>query len=360
MLKFSKRGRSYQSGKALSLDIRSTIIDKIIDRGGNKVTGYFPGRFVDIANELNLSSAVVSKIWKQFYETNSLSPLKHGGGNKSGLSDGDLHLIEVIKRQRPSISYSELEDILFEVGDLPCGGTSKTALSNAVRHRMPSGDNFSYKKMTHVAQERFTIQNMAYTQMFVDYLYTKDPYTLKYFDECGVKLPANSKRFYGHAPVGERAVEIHRYCETANTTVNLLCSLTGVTYMNIIDGPSNTVEFLRFFDEAYTSVNPATGRPCLEVGDTIVMDNCPIHHNEGERVLQDFLNDLNIELVYMPVYSPDFNPTEYVFGKLKCLLKYQFRELTNTNLKEAVYTAANFISPGDMRSFYQITGYLDL
>ena len=89
------------------------------------------------------------------------------------------------------------------------------------------------------------------------------------------------------------------------------------------------------------------------------MDNCPIHHNEGERVLQDFLNDLNIELVYMPAYSPDFNPTEYVFGKLKCLLKYQFQELTNTNLKEAVYTAANFISPGDLRSFYQITGYLD-
>ena len=113
--------------------------------------------------------------------------------------------------------------------------------------------------MTHVAQERFTIQNMAYMQMFVDYLYTKDPYTLKYFDECGVKLPANSKIFYGHAPVGERAVEIHRYCETTNTTVNLLCSLTGVTYMNIIDGPSNTLEFLRFFEEAYTSVNPATG-----------------------------------------------------------------------------------------------------
>jgi hypothetical protein len=48
MLKYSRRGRSYQSGKALSLDIRSTIIDKI--RGGNMVTGYIPGRYVDIAN----------------------------------------------------------------------------------------------------------------------------------------------------------------------------------------------------------------------------------------------------------------------------------------------------------------------
>jgi transposase len=61
----------------------------------------------------------------------------------------------------------------------------------------------------------------------------------------------------------------------------------------------------------------------------------------------------------MPAYSPDFNPTEYVFGKLKCLLKYQFRELTNTNLKEAVYTAANFIITRGLAIFYQITGYLD-
>ena len=141
-------------------------------------------------------------------------------------------------------------------------------------------------------------------------MHEKDPYSLKYFDECGVKLPANGKRFYGHAPIGERAVEIERYCETSNTTVNLMCSLTGVTYINVVDGPSNTLEFLRFFEEAYMSINPATGRPCLEVGDTIVMDNCPIHHNEGEQVLRDFLNDLNIELVYMPAYSPEFNPAE--------------------------------------------------
>ena len=90
----------------------------------------------------------------------SLSPLKHGGGNKSGFSDGDLKLIEVLKRNKPTISYSEVENILIEVGDLPLRSTSTAALSNAVRERMPS-EAFTYKKITHVAQERFTIQNMA-------------------------------------------------------------------------------------------------------------------------------------------------------------------------------------------------------
>ena len=162
---------------------------------------------------------------------------------------------------------------------------------------------------------------MAYTQLFIDYLHGKDPYTLKYFDECGVKLPGNGARNYGHAPIGERAVKVRRYSQTANITVNLICGLTGVTYMNTVNGPSNTLEFLRFFEEAYNSTNPNTPRPCLEVGDIVVMDNCLFHQNEGGQVLRDFLDDLNIELVYMPCYSPDFNPTEYVFGKLKNTLE---------------------------------------
>ena len=49
---------------------------------------------------------------------------------------------------------------------------------------------------------------MAYTQVFIDHFHSKDPYTLKYFDECGVKSPTNESRSYGHAPVGERAVEL--------------------------------------------------------------------------------------------------------------------------------------------------------
>ena len=179
--------------------MRSSIIDKIVQRGGNSTTGHFPGRYVDVASELNLSSAVVSKIWKQFCETNSLSPLKNGGGNKSGLSEGDLQLIEVVKR--PSTTYAELADILLEVGDIPRGGTSKTALSNAVRHRMPSQENFSYKKITHVAQERFTIQNMAYTQIFIDYLHTKDPYKKIRIQNAAARLIFGESKFCHITPL---------------------------------------------------------------------------------------------------------------------------------------------------------------
>ena len=62
MLTVGKSGRSYIPGKPLSSDLRHTIIDKIVEGGGDPLTMIFPGRFVDIANELNVSFATVSKI----------------------------------------------------------------------------------------------------------------------------------------------------------------------------------------------------------------------------------------------------------------------------------------------------------
>ena len=92
--------------------------------------------------------------------------------------------MEVLKTQKLSITYSEIMECLYEFGDLPKGSMSTTSLCNAVKYKLPD-KQFSFKKITNVAQERFTIANMAYTQLFVDYLYGKDPYKLKYFDECG-------------------------------------------------------------------------------------------------------------------------------------------------------------------------------
>ena len=105
---------------------------------------------------------------------------------------------------------------------------------------MLSGLKYSRKKFNTLAQERFSVENMAYTQMFIDYLHAKDPFKLKFFDECGLKLPFHGKRLYGHAPVGERCIELLRYHDSPNITVNLLAGLNGVEYMNTVQGASDT------------------------------------------------------------------------------------------------------------------------
>lgn len=225
---------------------------------------------------------------------------------------------------------------------------------------MLSGKHYSHKKVSTVAQERFTVDNIAYTQMFIDYLYSKDPFKLKFFDECGLKTSSHGKRLYGHSPVGERCVEFMRYHQSQNITVNLLAGLNGIEYMNTVHGPSDTLIFLDFFGQAGKAANIETGRPALEVGDIIFMDNCPFHHNAGGQILREWLGDRNIELVYTPTYSPDFNPVEFVFNKMRTVMNYELQDVGTHNIEIAAIEACKHITSQDMYNFYRYTNYLDI
>lgn len=70
-----------------------------------------------------------------------------------------------------------------------------------------------------------------------------------FFDETGV-IKTLGNRIYGSAPVGFHALEVQCYASNANCTVNLMHSITGVNFFNILDGPSNGMELLNVFDEA--------------------------------------------------------------------------------------------------------------
>ena len=95
--------------------------------------------------------------------------------------------------------------------------------------------------------------------------------------------------------------------------------------MNTVQGASDTIHFLQFFGKAENTASMETGRPALEVGDILVMDNCATHHFAGGEFeeLQEWLNERNIELVYTPTYSPVFNPVEFVFNKMRSVMRYE-------------------------------------
>ena len=123
-------GRSYISEKPLSK--WETFVDIIINEGGDPSTGEVNGTCSRVAWAVRVDHVTVSKIWKQFCAKRTLSPQKNYRGCPSNLSYGDLCMIEASKREKPSISYEEILERLYEFGDLPYGTVSK-ALS-----RMPS------------------------------------------------------------------------------------------------------------------------------------------------------------------------------------------------------------------------------
>lgn len=73
--------------------------------------------------------------------------------------------------------------MLEDLGDVG-GDISLSLISRAIKSKLPAGQRYSRKRITHVARERFIEENMLYTQLFVNYLSSKDP---KGFDESGVK-----------------------------------------------------------------------------------------------------------------------------------------------------------------------------
>ena len=124
-------------------------------------------------------------------------------------------------------------------------------------------------------------------------------------------------------------------------------------YNNTVNGASDTMEFLNFFAEASGSIQP-NGNPVLMVGDIIVLDNCPTHHNAGGFALGQWLDTLGIDVVYLPTYSPEMTPVELVFQKLKIILKRgELEALVFNNLHAAIYHAIEEITPNDMQRFFR-------
>lgn len=170
----------------------------------------------------------------------------------------------------------------------------------------------------------------------------------------------NGNPNYGHSRRGTRCVDLTRYDRHENFTVSIIVGLTGIKYVSIIEGSFNTAEFLKFIGEASNSYTDE-GEEVFQRGDCLVVDNAPIHHNASERILRRYLPVYGVDYLFLPAYSPDLNPAEQCFRKVKTLIKSdRLIDLMHQCLKVAVFTAFSEISARDTRSFFQATEIINL
>lgn len=342
----NKLGRNYQRGKPLPVEIRNQILEKV----------HFSS-YRTLSREVRVSPSTIGYILKLHQHTGNVDCRERNHiRTQSKLTFEDSILVETIISDKGSTSLREIQKQLIDHGE--CGLVSISTLSRHVRNNAVSRKKYSRKRLGKCASDRFTHENMVYTQMYLDYLADKHPGSVKFFDESGFQLPDSGHRNYGYSPVGEECPDVRRYLSTANHTLNLLGGIDGVKYANVLPGASNAMEFLRFFEEAAETVDPVTERPVLEVGDIIVVDNFAAHHGEAERALPNYFDDLGMELLFLPAYSPDLNPVEEVFSKLKYLLMYRYNNIVFDNLEYAIWTALANITAADMYGYYSHTGYL--
>ena len=170
-----------------------------------------------------------------------------------------------------------------------------------------------------------------------------DPAKLVFIDETWAST--NMARTRGRAPRGERlrASIPHGHWKTTTFVAGL--RLSGMVAPMVLDGPINGCAFQAYVDQVLV--------PELRKGDIVVMDNLGSHKGAGVRAA---IEATGAKLLYLPPYSPDFNPIENAFSKLKALLR-KAAERTVEGLWRAIGRCLNRFTPRECANYFEAAGY---
>ncbi len=170
-----------------------------------------------------------------------------------------------------------------------------------------------------------------------------DPERLVFIDETAATT--KMARLRGRCMRGQRlrAGIPHGHWKTTTFVAGL--RLDGLTAPMVLDGAMTGAAFLAYMRQFLV--------PTLRPGDVVVMDNLRVHKVPGVR---DAIEEARALLLYLPPYSPDFNPIEQAFSKLKALLR-KAAARTKEALWQAITEALDAFSPQDCVGFFKNSGY---
>lgn len=152
-------------------------------------------------------------------------------------------------------------------------------------------------------------------------------------------------RMYGRARRGERCRAPVPHGHWNTTTFVGALRLSGVTAPMTLGGAMNGAAFLAYTKRVLV--------PTLRPGDIVVMDNLPPHKLP---VVRKAIETAGAELKLLPPYSPDFNPIEMAFSKIKTHLR-AVAARTLPDLWNAIRDAIDAVTPADCRSYFTAAGY---
>lgn len=229
-------GGIYDNGRSLPTMCRDRILDLHHDGLGER----------QIAREVRVSHTYVGKVIKRYDESNTDLRAQRSHFVRPKVDQTASKYIECCRLMNPSIYGSEIRQRLLLDGvvhpvDIP--SVSQINRVSQTQHAM------TRKRITVVLRESTTPTATEAVDAFLNEISNFRASKLHFFDvSSGVKTTGNRK--YGSAVLGEPAIEVQRYASNSNYTINLLHSINGVDFFNILDGPSNGMELLTLFGEA--------------------------------------------------------------------------------------------------------------
>ena len=170
-----------------------------------------------------------------------------------------------------------------------------------------------------------------------------DPERFRFIDESGAKT--NMVRLHGRCPQGQRLLSKAPAGHWQTTTMIAAVGLDGVQAPFALEGAVDTDAFLVYVEQVLL--------PTLHGGEIVVLDNLGCHKHPRVRQL---IESVGAELWYLPPYSPDFNPIESMWSKIKQTLR-SLAARTFERLIQAIGTALQEVTFQDLIGWFTHCGY---
>ena len=166
---------------------------------------------------------------------------------------------------------------------------------------------------------------------------------LVFLDESGVNI--NMTRHYGRGKGKERVYEDIPFHTPKNTTMLSSIRLDGSLAYCFFQGSVNGEKFLEYIKNILV--------PTLQKGDIVIMDNLSCHKVKG---VKEAIEKAEAKVIYLPAYSPDFNPIEMMWSKIKSLLR-KWKARSIDLLDKAIKEAFELITVNDISGWFSKAGY---
>ena len=303
--------------RTVSLDLRERILASYDHEKGTRE---------QVASRYHVSLGMVKKLLQQRRHTGDIAPRHHYSGRKPLILPLHHRQMRVLLKKKPDLTLRELRSAL----ELPC--------TLPAIHYALVAVGLTYKKTLRASeQDRRDIARARRAQGGFD------PSRLIFLDESGAKT--NMTRLRGRALRGARvyAPVPQGYWQTTT----MLCSirLDGSTAGMTINGATDTEVFR-------TYVRSVLG-PTLRPGDIVILDNLSPHKSELTLAL---ITQAGTQVLFLPPYSPDFNPIEKMWSKVKQHLR-SAEARTEVDLLAAIGSALASVTAQDAINWFASCGY---
>lgn len=197
------------------------------------------------------------------------------------------------------------------------------------------------KKSLH-ADERDSEEVIKARQEFLEIILKIDPYRLHFLDESATRT--DMTRTHGRSYKGTRCVD-SAPGPWKTLTLLAMFNLYGDICPVVFPGALNRITFENCLEKFLL--------PNIKPGDTLVLDNLSSHKSE---LITKLCSDRGINIIYLPPYSPDLNPIEKLWSKVKDILR-GIKARTVEALEEAITKALDAVTQSDIRGWYREAGY---